>query len=719
MSRAPSLQCLSYLRSALSCLHTAPRSKRAKCSGSRTWFSTCRISQSEASASCVIERLQWTAATRHISQIDNLSRDPSKPERLRYIREQANLPPGPRSSLEDFSRLLRTCNSYGAWRDLIRLFEKYYYDDSHTAVCEISPSLFNLYIQAHFKLQNDQTLDRLLREFLAHPTRVHYTTQTANIFLNHLVVSGEITQALNVLENLQRQKFPIDVVSYNTLLKGARFGYANLSLVQRILASMKVHKLEPDSMTMNSVVAAYCDCRAMKNASHYLGQAIIQGLANTVTYNTMINAFLAKRDWASAWSVLQSMQARKVRRDEATYGPFLVYLTAQKHAADIPRLFTLMRNDGIVISIGSYNILLHAMLFSGQQEAAVDLLDHMLSKDLEATNRTFEMMVYFYQGCLTTFLQTKLHQRLMAFLSSQVLMNTTLLDWTSVRSLRLVQGRWTTQTETRAGTDRPLLETMDLGIKKRTVESLSREVKFLMRRKNFRHGLARYRAILLKGMLPPMHMFISALVGCVRQKEKQWAWKLCQDMDPKRLRHNLQFQTIMIGLLGHKSLVQDVLSTVKFLQKRFQLDIIFYSAIAWRFYRDDKFQDAVMWLQHALSVGLVFDLVAWVILIECYAKLRDLAGAIWCLQAMKDNKIILDQQARRRVKRIVKTLEKGNSPEQIQIAQAFISDLRNSAHGESDLNDLHQGIVQTVESDMDSIKEPEDEAQILRTATYH
>lgn len=604
--------------------------------------------------------------------IDSRKRDPFRLEKLHQLHVQSA------SSVSEVRELLLSFRRLNAWQDMVRLFEKYYGSGS-AQKRNIPASLFNLYLNAQVKLRNDRILNRCIEQFLLSPNEYRYSTNTANIFLNHLVRSGEIAQAVKMLDGLHKVNFRLDVVSYNTLLKGARIGRTNLELVQLVEMSMKMRKIEPDPQTMNTMIAAYCDCEDRTAAYELFATAVDQGLADSITYNTMIDSHLAARDWVSAWSLLESMQKHQIPRDEATYGPFLVYLTSHDQTDKAIKLLKLIRLDNVAVSIGMFNILLHKLLLAGHHDIAATLLDTITHKGLEATERTFGMILQFYQTRTTRFLDSPMHAKLMQFLALQLSWNPNLLRLASVKVLHLGQSRWPVQQSTDTGGDRPLVSKQDLVVQPRTMDYLGREFEVLDKWTSYKKGIARHEAILRKGMLPPLQIIITALVGCIREKQMNRAKRILKNIDPAKIRHNLHYQTIMVGMISHHNLMKNVFETVKFLEvENFKLDIIFYSAIAWRLYRDGEQLEAVNWLRYAYSCGLVFDLVAWVILIECYAKLKSLAGTIWCLQTMRDNKIKLDDQARRRIKRVVKTLDSPKAHEDIMIAQALFEDLRNS-----------------------------------------
>lgn len=737
MSRIPSLQCLAYLRNKLFRISTVSNSSKSTRSlGCHQKYSTtCSVSGDLDSN---VPDDSWHAALQAISRVQRKTRDTTRIEHVLALRQKSELCASELGSFSEteVNALLLSCRLHGALRELVQLFDKYY-RRSKLSNTSLKPFWFNIYVQAQTKLRSDAILEALLNEFLLHPLDHCYDTQTGNIFLNHLVVSGEVNRALDVLEELHQRKFPWDTTSYNTLLKGCTRGSANLLLVKEILASMSARHVDMDSHTLNTVIAAFCEQRTLIRATRYFNKAIELGLANTVTYNTLIDAHLRRHDWKAAWLTLQSMKTQGLSPDEITYGPFLLYLSKAKHISNIPELSESMKRDEIVISASSFNILLYSLLFSARAQDTIEFLEFMHVQDVDADERTFDTIVRFYRSCSTSFLRSPLHERLMSFLASQVARKPDLLDCDAVKILRFGQIRWATQVKASDLASTPLLLSRDFTLSKHSWATQVREIKFLLRNKHPLAGLARYDAIIKRGLIPPMQIFVTTLVGLVRHKQLNLAKRICRDMDPAVLRDNLQFHTIMIGLIGHSRLVSDILSTVKFLHSiRLKLDIIFYSAIAWRLYRDDNFRDAVSWLQHAFSLGLAFDLAAWVILIECYAKLRDLSGAIWCLQEMKTNKILLDNQARRRVKRIVKTLRTEDSEEDIQIAQDLLDELRQQKIDSQFATDRDVPVTQSPiqaddrasttiehnsEYDSETVTEAEDpeDTQHIRTAIHH
>lgn len=675
MSRAPSVQCLSYLRNALSrrpvsCLARRHRSRNSCRSLSNSSTRLARDVENEAPSA-------WDAVVSSLAKKDRAANS-NEPGRLRHHQHKTSL------SLEEvralspgnFFALLRGYHHSGEFSNVVRAFEAYHPGRSPWRQAVWPPSL-NFYIQAHIRLRdNDPLLDGLLRDFQQHPKSSSYDSRTANIMLNYLIVCKKPIEAFNMLEDLHVRRFPLDTVSYNTVLNGARAGSASARQLGQILKLMADRNVPRDTRTINIVVATMCQLKEYKKAHKFLVDACESGLANTTTYNTVISAELVRGNWSSASSLLRDMRDQQIARDEATYAPFLRVLTQQKDTAHVSQLLDLVRDDKIALSAPSFNTLLHGLLFSGDLNQAASLLELMQAQDT-TSEATFRTILHFYKGCSTSFLTNPVHQRLLQFVNEQVERHESISEYTSVKILRESQRHWKHQGADR--TDSPLNFVEQAEHRTGDLEAATRDIGSSMEQGRWQNALAKYNAVVARGVCPPIQMFISTLVGLLRYRKYREARKITRDMDPKHLRKNLQFQTAMLSVITTQSVTEDIRDNIKFLQSvRVNLDMIFYSAAAWRLYRDNKFHDAVSLLSYVFGLGLAFDLVAWTILVECYAKTRNLGGTIWCLQTMKDNKILLDNQARRRIKRVVKTLESDTNKEDIAIARGLFADLRET-----------------------------------------
>ena len=148
----------------------------------------------------------------------------------------------------------------------------------------------------------------LLREL--EESDVGIDTTAYNCVLDVCLKSGDARQGTELFAKMKTLNF-VDVISYNTLLKGAR-ATGPLDAMS-ILQDMRARNLQP----------------------------------NQVTYNSLINACVSKGDMKTAWSFVEEMQQQSVEIDNFTCSIMMKGLKFSSSKDDVDKTLNLIERSRV------------------------------------------------------------------------------------------------------------------------------------------------------------------------------------------------------------------------------------------------------------------------------------------------------------------------------------------------------------------------------------
>lgn len=407
MNRPPSLQCLAYLRQALSQSVRHAFSGSAKRVRHRSLHSTSEDKLTFCSVKLQRQE-QQAASTSILNGVSNSKIRSRKHLKVDSSFVQAQSARSPtdlqRLTSTKLHGLLEICRKLEAWQELISLYQKYFEQRPATVPLVPSAQSFHYYVLAQYKVRNQQFMYSLKQQLSAGLTDELFKVETVNIVLQYFVKQGQLSEALALLDELEKHGSPFDVVSFNTVLNGARAGAGNEKYLSHVLSRMSAKGTAFSTETYNILVSTYHQLGLQSKALDCFREALAVNKASTSTYNTIMSQELSRGFWNSAWSLLLTMRSRAIPRNERTYSPFLLFLTKNNtHAKRIKRLLELMEEDVIALGPASYNTVLHSFLFSGMYENAQKVLMTMKEKSVKVTERTFDVIQHFLEQCSTTF----------------------------------------------------------------------------------------------------------------------------------------------------------------------------------------------------------------------------------------------------------------------------------------------------------------------------
>lgn len=170
--------------------------------------------------------------------------------------------------------------------------------------------------------------------------------QVYNCFLDACVQCNDIEASLLLFEEMKQLGF-VDVVSYNTLLKG------------------------------------YLAAGRMTDARDLVQQMSSRGLsANKVTYNELLNAKVAARDRVGMWRIVEEMLSAGLKANLITCSILLKSLTQHSAESDLARVLKLINSVEEPIDEVLFSSIIEACIRIKKLETLSDFIEHYKTKGL-------------------------------------------------------------------------------------------------------------------------------------------------------------------------------------------------------------------------------------------------------------------------------------------------------------------------------------------------
>jgi len=215
-----------------------------------------------------------------------------------------------------------------------------------------SAPLYGSMIKAFGQARNMEQVWSLWKDMKARG--VEPSAVTLGCMVEALVVNGETDEAwVLVQETWQKdhQRQLVNTVTYSSLLKGL----ANQpDKMMELYEEMKVRKVECNTITYNTILNCFAQCRTMRRVPQ-----ILEDMRNSnppaapdmVTYSTLVKGFCASGDLDTALGILQEMRKQGTfTPDEMLYNTLLSGCAREQRISDALRIVNEMRSTGIAPS---------------------------------------------------------------------------------------------------------------------------------------------------------------------------------------------------------------------------------------------------------------------------------------------------------------------------------------------------------------------------------
>ncbi|MQL80369.1 hypothetical protein Taro_012826 [Colocasia esculenta] len=213
---------------------------------------------------------------------------------------------------------------------------------------------------------------------------------TINILLDGLCRESDLRQAKVLLEKSYQLEWDVSTVNYNTVMS-AFCEINEWDAVVNLLSGMLKRSVVPNTRTYNIVIHSLCKAGKLGKAKHVKNNGVV--VANVVTYNTLIDGFLATGAVSEVDDLLKSMFEEDIQPDLFTYSIRIDYLCKEGKISDAYHLFrTLERQlspDVVVYSTLICGLVRHEECYTKGRQ----LLREMLRKGLVPNVIVFDSLI--------------------------------------------------------------------------------------------------------------------------------------------------------------------------------------------------------------------------------------------------------------------------------------------------------------------------------------
>lgn len=248
---------------------------------------------------------------------------------------------------------------------------------SGKAQCELSGKDYVNLFRIFAKRGDSNGAIELLRSLVG--TEIPLDTVLVNIVLSACISAGEIPRARSILNEAKTGAFggvPVDVVSFNTVMKGYATG-GKIDTCFELIAEMQEHAVVPDDITYGILLDACIADNDLNKANEVLDKLIKSGVSlNTVLYTTFMKGFVRANMLDRAMSLYETMKANAKQKDQNGGA-------GEQPPAAKPDLIT-------------YSILIKAHCDKRNMEVALNLLEDMLQSGYQPDDIVLNHLL---EGC--------------------------------------------------------------------------------------------------------------------------------------------------------------------------------------------------------------------------------------------------------------------------------------------------------------------------------
>lgn len=183
--------------------------------------------------------------------------------------------------------------------------------------------------------------------------------------------AGMFDNARKVFDEMLERKCAQTVLSFNALL-GACVNSKKFDEAEGLFKGLsKELEIEPDLVSYNTVLKAFCEMGSMDSAVTLLDEMEKKGLEpDLITFNTLLHGFYAKGRFVDGERIWEQMKEKNVEPDVRSYNAKLLGLTLEKRMEDAVKVVEEMKSEGIQLDTFSYSTLIRGFVNEGDLKKA-------------------------------------------------------------------------------------------------------------------------------------------------------------------------------------------------------------------------------------------------------------------------------------------------------------------------------------------------------------
>lgn len=175
---------------------------------------------------------------------------------------------------------------------------------------------------------------------------------------------------------------PCDISRHITMIRNCA-SEGKLQGAHDVFESLQRCGVELNSVVYNTVLDACVECRDLKRAEAWMCRTKEAGMADVVSYNTLIKAYLHSENFAKARQLMDEMRGAGLQPNRVTFNELvnaMVVKKAKSHSGEVWKVLDEMRAAGLSPNQVTCSILLKSLNASSSEadvDRAMDLIGSM------------------------------------------------------------------------------------------------------------------------------------------------------------------------------------------------------------------------------------------------------------------------------------------------------------------------------------------------------
>ncbi|KAG0480646.1 hypothetical protein HPP92_011504 [Vanilla planifolia] len=219
-----------------------------------------------------------------------------------------------------------------------------------------------------------------------------------NNLIDGLCKVGRTGDGLALLNKMKTHHCDPNTITFNTLINGfCKAG--DIQTAEELMARMDKEGVAPNIVTLNTVISGMCKIGMVSTALSFFHQKKAiwdDAKGNTVTYCTLIGAFLHANNLGKAMELFNEMIHEGNPPDAVTYFTLISGLSMAGRMDDASSVASRMKSDGFQLDTKSYNILIAGFGKRKKVDKARQLFEEMKETGIKPDVITYNTLIDTY-----------------------------------------------------------------------------------------------------------------------------------------------------------------------------------------------------------------------------------------------------------------------------------------------------------------------------------
>lgn len=250
--------------------------------------------------------------------------------------------------------------------------------------------MLRIYQQCGLQGQLAELYFKLLKSEIA------WDQEMYNCVINCCARALPVDELTRIFDEMVERGFSPNTITFNVMLDV--YGKERLFKKARKVFWMARTRGVADVISYNTIIAAYGKNKDFTNMRATVRKMEFSGVCISLeVYNCMLDAYGKDCQMENFKSVLQRLKESSVVSDHYTYGTLINIYGEQGWIEEVSGVLSELKEHGLEPNLCSYNTLIKAYGIAGMVEEAVDVVKEMRKKSIEPDHITYINLVHALQ----------------------------------------------------------------------------------------------------------------------------------------------------------------------------------------------------------------------------------------------------------------------------------------------------------------------------------